>query len=289
MPAKTQTPRAQEHARGGKPKPKGYVYVLHFEAKLAGHAQHYVGCTADPLTRLVCHAHGHSSSIMRAVKKAGIPFRLAYLGECKRTQMKRLERQCKGWKNAHEFCEVCRGQAVRAVAATTPLPLEMLPFPITSEDLLKHRPPPPVTISRSGPKTPVAAVEAMIRFGKEEAGALGFIPTSGLGSYTAQGQVMLAYAGKLLVGYCLFGKGDGQSLNIQQTCVADGYRGLGIGRRLVQAIIDAHPGQVIRAKVRDDLHANGFWAAIGFKCPGDHTHRTSANVLHVWTYTPKGK
>jgi predicted GNAT family acetyltransferase/predicted GIY-YIG superfamily endonuclease len=277
--------KARETKR--KAKPTGYVYVLHFGTKLGNHAQHYIGCTTDPVTRLTCHAHGHSSSIMRACKKEGIPFMLAYLGQCRRAQMKRLERQCKNWKNAAEFCEICRGQDVRAVAATEPLALEMLPFPLTSEELKKYTPPPPVKVVRSGPKTPVSAVEAIIRFGKEEAGALGFIPIMGVSNYVAQGQVMLAYSGKEVVGFCVFGKGDGSGLNIQQTCVADGHRGRGIGRQLVQAIIDAHPGQVIRAKVRDDLHANGFWASIGFKCPGDHTHRTSANVLHVWTYTPK--
>lgn len=266
----------------------GYVYVLHFEERLGDKAVHYIGCTSDPAGRLACHAAGHSSSIMRACSAQGVAFRLGAIGQTHRRGMRRIEKQAKAWKNAEAFCEVCNPGSARAIPGTQPQPLEMLPFPITSEELAGKKPK-PVTIQFTGPRTPILFINALRDLSETEKDALGFIPmggTRGVNDYMESGNVVIATQGRTLAGYCLFSKCRDNHITIQQTITADAMRGNGIGRKMVARIRDQFPQATITARVRDDLEANGFWQAIGFKLARVDTHETSGSALNVWVQEP---
>jgi predicted GNAT family acetyltransferase/predicted GIY-YIG superfamily endonuclease len=275
------------HERGRDP---GFVYVLHFNEQLGGKAVHYIGCTSDPAGRFACHAAGNSSSIMRACTAQGVSFRLGALGRTHRRGMRRLEAQAKAWKNADVFCEVCQGQNAKAIPGTQPQPLDMLPFPVCSEAYPKKAK--PITVGLSSPRTPVYLVTAMRTLSETEKDALGFIPmggSRGVNDYIETGNVVLAVQGRDLVGYLLFGKGNGQEATIQQTVVADRVRGTGIGRRMIACVRDKLPRHTLWARVRSDLEANGFWGAVGFRHVETTTHSTSCAALNVWMQEPKGE
>lgn len=267
----------------------GYVYVLHFAEKLGDKAVHYIGCTSDPRGRLACHASGMSSSIMRACAVQGVAFALGAIGQTHRRGMRRIERQAKAWKNAEAFCELCNCGSAHAIPGTRSLPLDMLPFPTTSDGYAGAKAK-PVTVALTSPRTPVMHVTAIRDLSETEKDALGFIPmggrSAGINEYIESGNVVLATQGRELVGYLLFGKGDGREATIQQTVVLDRLRGSGIGRKMVAKVREALPAHRLYARVRDDLDANGFWRAIGFVMIAVDTHHTSGSALNVWMFDP---
>lgn len=266
----------------------GYVYVLHFHERLADKAVHYIGCTSDPRGRLAAHAHGTSSRIMRACHVQGVTFQLGAIGHTHRRGMRRIEAQAKAWKDAGAFCEVCHGAQARAIPGTRNLPLDMLPFPTESSGYASEKPK-PVTVSLTSPRTPIYIMTAMRNLSQSEKDALGFIPMGGdrgCSDYIESGNVVIALQGRTLVGYLLFGKGTADALTIQQTVVADGLRGCGIGRKMVAAVRAKHPKVSIFARVRADLEANEFWRAVGFELLTVDTHQTSGQPLNVWCQTP---
>ncbi len=54
------------------------IYLIHFETKLADHAQHYLGFVEKPEClekRLRTHRSGQGAKILRGCEKAGIKWR----------------------------------------------------------------------------------------------------------------------------------------------------------------------------------------------------------------------
>ena len=82
------------------------VYLLHFDRPLA-HARHYIGWSDDINARIECHRLGGcaSSSLMRAVKEAGIGFVVARVWP---DADRNFERRLKKQKNGCKLCPVCR-------------------------------------------------------------------------------------------------------------------------------------------------------------------------------------
>jgi predicted GIY-YIG superfamily endonuclease len=56
-------------------KTRHVVYLIHFARKFK-HARHYVGFTSNLKARIARHKDGTGSALMRAVTKAGIPWRV---------------------------------------------------------------------------------------------------------------------------------------------------------------------------------------------------------------------
>lgn len=83
------------------------VYLLHFDRPLK-HARHYIGFSTSLKRRLEHHAKGTGSSLMAAVAKAGITFRLVRTWKADRT----FERKLKNGKNAPHLCPICNPKAV---------------------------------------------------------------------------------------------------------------------------------------------------------------------------------
>lgn len=264
----------------------GYVYVLHFERPLS-HAQHYIGCTTDPRGRLVTHAHGQGATIVRAALDAGIRFKLGALGTCNMRCMRRIERQIKNWHGAAEFC-LCCDPDPRQIPGCRGYPLPALNFPLWSDGLASLEKKPQIEFRMSSEKEPLALSKEIGGLMKEEKHALGFIPTAGDVGITdalIRGRVALCFFDSKLAGYAAFTQSD--VVRIHQCVVRDRYRGCGIGRTLIGMVAAARPGMTLQCKVRDDLHANGFWQQIGFRPAGSITHETSGNQLNLYVRFPE--
>lgn len=268
---------------------RGFVYVLCFDRHF-GHAKHYVGCTTDPRGRLITHAKGQGANIVQKAAASGIGFRLAALGETNMACMRRLERQTKDWHGAADFCCHCTAEP-RAIPGTTPQPIYNLPWPIESAglaDLADGSPALDVRFaSRADPMSLGDDIRQLMQANKD---ALGFIPVGGDSGITVSllaGRVVVAFLDKRLVGYLLFCETD-QEVKVQQLVVADAVRGCGIGRRSLDFLKTARPKVPFTCRVREDLHANGFWRACGFDLVGFDTHETSGARLFKYR-NPNGK
>ena len=80
-------------------------YLLHFESKLANHAQHYTGFSTNLAARIAAHEAGNSAKLVHAMSLAGIRFVVARLWiDGDRT----LERRLKNQKNGPRLCPICQ-------------------------------------------------------------------------------------------------------------------------------------------------------------------------------------
>ena len=82
------------------------VYLIHFEEKLH-HAQHYIGYTNCLERRLHEHLSNSGAKILKAVKAAGIKYRVVKVWE---DGDRSLERKLKNRKKARCMCPVCQGK-----------------------------------------------------------------------------------------------------------------------------------------------------------------------------------
>jgi predicted GIY-YIG superfamily endonuclease len=82
------------------------VYLLHFDKPLK-HARHYIGFSTSLARRLEHHRKGSGSSLMAAVARAGIEFKVARTWKADRT----FERSLKNRNNAPKLCPICNPNA----------------------------------------------------------------------------------------------------------------------------------------------------------------------------------
>ena len=80
--------------------------LLPRKEKYKPHAQHYIGFSNRPITRLDSHKHKPDVKFLIAAKDQGIRFCLARIWTGGRDK----ERQLKNQKNAPRFCPVCAGK-----------------------------------------------------------------------------------------------------------------------------------------------------------------------------------
>lgn len=118
---------------------------------------------------------------------------------------------------------------------------------------------------------------------------LGFIPQPRIEEYVKNNQVFFEYEGGLKSGYCIVGSGKGKTLKIYQHCIEAELRRLKHGKELFKKI--EHEARKrgyehIHLRVRENLEANKFWKAIGFKfmfLEPKVTARTKKGINH-WVY-----
>lgn len=270
----------------------GFVYVLHFEHHLGGHAEHYIGCTEQPVQRLTAHAAGAGSRITRALREKGYGFRLGTLATCNYAAMRRIERDMKGQHNASRYCALCHGDNAKRFPDTTPYPYDF--DSRTAEVRYKE----PVIVSmkpleesalKGVPTARLRINEAARRLMKVNRDCLGFVPAgdeaSAVLSLLDLGQMVVATSGIEVIGYCSFTLCPSRiRAKIQQTVVDDAWRLQGIGRRMVQMVKNG-PWLYVEAAVKDTLAATQFWEAEGFKRFHERNHKTSGNKLvdFLWT------
>ena len=89
-----------------------HVYLLHFDKKIAEHAQHYIGWTANGVDdRLAVHLAGNGAKLVKAATEVGIVVTVARVWEHEDWRSAREhERQLKRQKNGPRFCPVCNGR-----------------------------------------------------------------------------------------------------------------------------------------------------------------------------------
>jgi hypothetical protein len=92
----------------------GHCYLLHFivpyvavqqPGKKLQTARHYLGWSADLLTRLAAHKNGNGARLVRVAKDAGIEWELARVWEGDRY----LERRLKNRGGHSRLCPICLG------------------------------------------------------------------------------------------------------------------------------------------------------------------------------------
>jgi predicted GIY-YIG superfamily endonuclease len=90
------------------------LYLLHLEAKVGGHAGHYLGETDDLARRITSHGRGRGAKLLAAAKARGIGWRLVRTWDAPadKTARRHLERRL---KNAHgpHLCPECNPRALR--------------------------------------------------------------------------------------------------------------------------------------------------------------------------------
>lgn len=265
-----------------------YIYVLHFREKLK-HAQHYIGCTTKLSQRLEAHACGAGSNLCRVLRDKGIEWQLGGLMQCTFTRMRQLERGLKEQANSSRYCELCTKNPYR-FNGTTPVSIELVACPTISEALrpLAARPTP--TIRHTTQDEPMEVIDQLTKLMRTDKDALGFIPCGGeqgLTGLARRGRVIVAEWNTLIVGYCAYTINlANDRIQIQQCCVIDECRFMGIGRMMVEGVQKVLPEARLLAKVRTDLAANHFWTSIGFACVATSQHKTSGSRIHSYTREP---
>jgi GNAT superfamily N-acetyltransferase/predicted nucleic acid-binding protein len=140
-------------------------------------------------------------------------------------------------------------------------------------------------------------VEDAQRAADSDKEALGFLPEQAFKQAADQGKLLVATikdaTGRRYRGHLLHG-GVFPYAKIFQVYVALEFRGLGIGRRLVEAIVRRSENfqfMSILAQVADDLTANKFWERLGFELirtkPGGRTTGRQINVRIRELNTPQ--
>ena len=99
--------------------------------------------------------------------------------------------------------------------------------------------------------------------------SLGFIPISSVNRAYGDGRLLIHAVNNERVGYLLFGPiRKEKDVTIWQLCTTQKERGKGVGRNLLnrlQEIASKAGAKGIRLRCAEDLPANHFWEATGFR------------------------
>jgi GNAT superfamily N-acetyltransferase len=115
---------------------------------------------------------------------------------------------------------------------------------------------------------------------------LGHLPWEAFSDAAGGGRLLAALVDDdVVVGYCLYRvrKRD-RSVSLTHVCVADGWRGRGVARLLVEAVVERNPfASVVVAKCRADYPAAKLWPALHFALVGSTPGKGAAGtVLERW-------
>lgn len=276
---------------------QAYVYVLHMQEPMS-HAQHYSGCTSNLQRRLMRHAAGHGSKLLREAMARGIPWELATISICSHAQMRRLERDLKDQHNGPRFCGICNPDPVR-LPGTLPVSLKCFRG-MRSSVAMRHKAGREVRIEpaiglidpASAPEALGMQVEFIRKLMQADKDALGFIPAGGPEGIThliQKRQIAVAWEGQRVIGYALWTVNPrplGGRVKIHQCVIADDWRLCGLGSKIVSQVRDLYPTSGVCCTVRNDLAANHFWQQIGFGLVGSRKHTTSGSTLNDYLVAP---
>jgi len=264
-----------------------FVYLLHFHNAVE-HAQHYVGSTAHLKQRLITHARGAGARLTEVTKEREIDWTLAGLWQTSDRNARYLERKLKQIKNAPKYCQFC-GDAEKPLPKAYRYPLSLLTWTPTAADLA----PEATRASNLQIYTPASEKEANEAYKyaiwgqRQERKCLGFIPAQEIQRAAQNRLLTLAKINDDHVGFSYHTiTSKTNTIHIHQCFVQDDARLNDYGKWLVHALAGSRPTAQIIAKVRDDLPANDFWTSIGFQRRRSVNHKTSGNLLHVYTKDP---
>lgn len=256
-----------------------FVYILHFDTPLA-HAQHYVGMTGNLATRLQAHASGHGANITEELFNNSMPWVLGGLFQTTPTNARRVERDLKKSKNICRYCDICSPDHP-APPNSKSYPLADIPFPKRSTEIAipkigEIR----VTVRQGYHELDQMFAASIQRKHKVE---LGFLNFEALNTASSGGKLLIADVNETPAGFIIYTRFINQMrVTVQQCAVLDQYRMIGVGRDLILALSAMNPGFNLWCKVRNDLPANYFWEAIGFKKHKTVMHKTSKQELNQY-------
>lgn len=267
-----------------------YIYIIHFDNKLH-HAGHYAGCTNNLRARLTTHANGLGANLTRVIKDREIEWSLGGLMITTHANMRRLERKLKDIGHTSRYCEICTKNPAR-LPDTTPYEINAIPWAPTSQALrtpLTYNQETTIRTTEEGePHSTIIQIKSLMRADKD---ALEFIPAGGaqgLQILVAKRKIIVAQKKNQVIGYAAFTTTlSNETTTIHQCCVRDDERMNGIGKALVEAVIENTSSDQIIAKVRNDLAANEFWSTIGFEQFMQAKHKTSGNLINHYKMTIK--
>lgn len=269
-----------------------FLYILHFDEKVGGHAIHYCGVTRSLKQRLLTHARGQGSRLTRELHRLEIPWTLTGLYEVALKSKHKVERHCKDQGHLSRYCGLCSDVQARLPLARQ-IDIDLLTIPTTSLDILAEpfalisaSPERTTRTSLPGEKTGVmASIRAMMQADKH---SLGFIPaggSEGLQFLADRCKIVLAEERGDVIGYTAFTTRDHDKMvTIQQCCTRDDARLTGVGKAMVNQVLEIYEGFTLQCHVRHDLPANDFWSSIGFIFDGTKIHRTSRQFLNHYTH-----
>lgn len=124
----------------------------------------------------------------------------------------------------------------------------------------------------------------VMSLGRANAKTLGYFPDGAFEDYASRGQVLACAEDGCLAGYLVFRTSE-VTIRLVHLCVADGLRGRGIAKALVDHLHERLSGFAgIVARCRIDFPANDIWPSLGFtprnQVPGRATRQPS--TLRVW-------
>ena len=122
---------------------------------------------------------------------------------------------------------------------------------------------------------------------KTNSSTLGFLPREALKQYFATEGVLGITCGKdELIGYLLFAI-NSERVRIAQLCVSDEFRGKGLAKILIDALVDLTTTQTqITLRCRRDYQAHHMWPKFGFIPIGERPGRArEGSVLTCWRRT----
>lgn len=111
------------------------------------------------------------------------------------------------------------------------------------------------------------SVQYIEQLARSEYEAIGFIPRPRLEQYSARGQILMAQENDENAGFLVFGAGW-PTLRVYQACIQYDARRREHGASLVQRLIAEAQRRgcyLISLWCADDLPANDFWQALGFR------------------------
>lgn len=215
----------------------------------------------------------------------GITWELGGLYSCSHAEMRRNERHLKTMHNSERFCQICHPRDQNRRAGLQLENIRNVRHNVHST--LLSQPLQPSIITELTEAEEQQGMEFILHLMRKDKDALGFVPVGGekgIKALLEKRQIIIANEDGQKAGYAFYTTSHDKSLvNIHQACVADERRLRGHGENIVEHIAQKHPEATIVAKVRDDLAANHFWTALGFRIDLTKTHKTSGSTIHHYT------
>ncbi|MFF8951917.1 GNAT family N-acetyltransferase [Streptomyces sp. NPDC014940] len=128
-------------------------------------------------------------------------------------------------------------------------------------------------------------IDKAVALGDRHTRTLGLMKPPAYRKMAEDGGLLVAVEADQVVGYALFGLPKRSAhIRLAHLCVAEGHRGMGVARQLVETISKQYPQRLgIKAKCRRDYELSGMWRSLGFVPRGEVRGRgRDAEILDGW-------
>lgn len=127
-------------------------------------------------------------------------------------------------------------------------------------------------------------LDAVRALWRANSATLGFFPDGAFAQHAAQGWILAAVDGSVVLGYLAYRVARARAV-IVHLCVAEAARGLGVAKALFAALRAAAPDvRGVAVSCRDDFAATAVWPKLGFRTVGERAAREPGRTLRSWWY-----